>query len=286
MLGMASSTATRDNYSYDFPPNPNMQQRIPYLRLLGDVLISFMHRLVKVVIGYADRFVHRFAQFCRNFIFLESQELHNLYSVLNGVPRSSSTQDSFFQWDVHSYHPLRMPTKKYTLVLDLDETLIHTTREPTTIFDLKVDVTIDQSCYTVYVRKRPFLDVFLATMSRYYELVIFTAGVRRYADAVVDAVDRRRVVKRRYFRNDCVVVTKDGRECIMKELSGICRNLSKAIMIDNTPDAYACNKENAIPISTWYSDQNDEALLNLMPFLISLQNVPDVRTVLSRRLDC
>lgn len=62
--------------------------------------------------------------------------------------------------------PLLPPIKKfkYTLVLDLDETLVHYDEDTE-------DLTI-----------RPNAELFLLTLSKYYEIVIFTAGMQDYAD--------------------------------------------------------------------------------------------------------
>lgn len=64
------------------------------------------------------------------------------------------------------------------LVLDLDETLVHTTTELVEEYDYKFEQPCndDGACITVYVRLRPFLDIFLEFMAKYYEIVIFTAG--------------------------------------------------------------------------------------------------------------
>ena len=63
----------------------------------------------------------------------------------------------------------------------------------------------------------------------------------------------------------------------MKDLSKLGRDLKNVIIVDNTPTAYLLNQDNAIPIKSWYSDINDSELLKLIPVLISLSNVDDVR---------
>ena len=63
--------------------------------------------------------------------------------------------------------------RKYTLVLDLDETLIH-----------YVDRPADEG--ESYFLIRPFCKQFLNELSHFYEVVIFTAGVQEYADWVID----------------------------------------------------------------------------------------------------
>jgi TFIIF-interacting CTD phosphatase-like protein len=61
--------------------------------------------------------------------------------------------------------------RKYTLVLDLDETLIH--------FDAQ----------TKQFRSRPYCLSFLRTLSQFFEIVIFTAATKNYADQIIDAID-------------------------------------------------------------------------------------------------
>ena len=86
-------------------------------------------------------------------------------------------------------------SNRKTLVLDLDETLIHSTTRGTR-YDFMVEVMLEgsnssahsgishqQICYYVY--KRPHLDYFLSKVSEWFTLVIFTASVAEYADPVI-----------------------------------------------------------------------------------------------------
>nr|NP_001285516.1 dullard, isoform C [Drosophila melanogaster]AHN59986.1 dullard, isoform C [Drosophila melanogaster] len=126
-----------------------------------------------------------------------------------------------------SRHRLSLVQRK-TLVLDLDETLIHShhnamprnTVKPGTPHDFTVKVTIDRNPVRFFVHKRPHVDYFLD--------VIF--------------------------------------------------------IIDNSPGAYRCFPNNAIPIKSWFSDPMDTALLSLLPMLDALRFTNDVRSVLSRNL--
>ena len=61
--------------------------------------------------------------------------------------------------------------RKYTLVLDLDETLVH--------FDNRKMV------YKV----RPYCIRFLTDMAKFYEVVIFTAAHQSYANFILDKLD-------------------------------------------------------------------------------------------------
>jgi hypothetical protein len=112
--------------------------------------------------------------------------------------------------------------------------------------------------------------------------VIFTASIRRYADAVIDLIDVHRVVQRRYYRNACV---KQGASFLkdLRAISTTPSDLRRTILIDNSPVAYTLQQENALPIATWMADTSDTALRDLIPFLLALRACDDVRPLLYRR---
>lgn len=118
-------------------------------------------------------------------------------------------------------------------------------------------------------------------LSEYFEIVIFTASIRRYADAVIDLIDLHHVVDRRFFRQSCV---KSGGSFLkdLRVVSGT--DLRRTMLLDNSPVAYSLQEENALPIATWYDDPSDTALRDLIPFLLSLRAMDDVRALLYRRI--
>jgi Dullard-like phosphatase family protein len=172
------------------------------------------------------------------------------------------------------------PLKRKTLILDLDETLVHSTIQPVTHHHMIVEVVIDTAPCKFYVIKRPHVDTFLRKVSEWYDVIIFTASMRQYADPLIDQLDPKGLVKGRLFRESCL--NKDGN--FIKDLSLIKQDLSSTIIIDNSPIAYSHNKENAVPIDNWLGDNpKDESLLNLLPFLNALRYTTDVRSILSLR---
>ncbi|KAG0296810.1 Nuclear envelope morphology protein 1 [Linnemannia gamsii] len=173
-----------------------------------------------------------------------------------------------------------MGARKKTLVLDLDETLIHSTSRGSRSQGYMVEVLVDRHACLYYVYKRPHVDYFLKKVSEWYKLVIFTASMEEYADPVIDWLDQNKTLfDKRYFRQACFL--RNG--SYLKDLTVIDPDLSSVCLLDNSPMSYSLNKENGIPIDTWIDDPNDEALLDLLPFLDALRFTEDVRSVLSLR---
>ena len=68
---------------------------------------------------------------------------------------------------------------KKTLVLDLDETLVHSSFQPTQRCQYVIPVEIEGNVYNVYVNRRPGACEFLERMSVFYEIVIYTASLKK-----------------------------------------------------------------------------------------------------------
>lgn len=93
---------------------------------------------------------------------------------------------------------------KKCLVLDLDETLVHSSFKPIPNADFVISIELESVIHRVYVRKRPGVDHFMRVVGEKFEVVIFTASLSKYADPLLDILDRGRVVKARLFREACV----------------------------------------------------------------------------------
>ena len=93
----------------------------------------------------------------------------------------------------HMLPPITLPPKtmhdKITLVLDLDETLVHCTVEPVVDADFLFDVVFHGVEYSVHVKLRPYLSRFLDAICGKYEIIIFTASQKVYADQLLDRID-------------------------------------------------------------------------------------------------
>ncbi|KAH8163108.1 hypothetical protein CIB48_g5133 [Xylaria polymorpha] len=164
------------------------------------------------------------------------------------------------------------------LVLDLDETLVHSSFKTLHQADFTIPVEIEGHYHNVYVIKRPGVDQFMKRVGELYEVVVFTASVSKYGDPLLDQLDIHKVVHHRLFRESCY----NHQGNYVKDLSQIGRDLKDTIIIDNSPTSYIFHPQHAVPISSWFSDAHDNELLDLIPVLEDLagSNVQDVSLVL------
>ena len=157
---------------------------------------------------------------------------------------------------------LPQESKEFTLVLDLDETLVHY---------------IDSQNQGKFL-KRPYLDEFLMDMAQGFEVVVFTAAVKDYADWILDDIDKNRLISHRLYRNHTI----PAGNYFIKDLKRLGRDLAKVMIVDNVAENFQLQSENGIFIKSWYEDPNDDALLELGKFFKGFLStgIKDVREFL------
>ncbi len=159
--------------------------------------------------------------------------------------------------------PLDSKKYTYTLVLDLDETLVHYIEEES----------------RAYVQVRPYADYFLNEMSKYFELVIFTAAAEDYADIVLNELDKNKVINYKLYRKH----TEQINGVFIKDLGKLGRDLSKTLIVDNNKDNFSLQPENGLHICSFIGDQNDDELYSLSGDLMKIieANKKDIRPIVS-----
>lgn len=202
----------------------------------------------------------------------EVEEEFNPYLFIKRLPIYSTVAP--FDLQVH-LPPKEKDDPPLTLVLDLDETLVHCTVEPNTPnVDMVFPVVFHGMEYQVQVKKRPYLEEFLERVYKEFEVVVFTASQRVYADELLDRIDpEKKYIKHRMFRESCLPVEGN----YLKDLNVLGRDLSAAVLVDNSPHAFGYQIDNGIPIESWFDDPHDTELLKLEQFLRTLKGAQDVR---------
>ena len=163
-------------------------------------------------------------------------------------------------------------TKK-TLILDLDETLVHSGFTPFEKNDIVLNVDFEGVMYNIYVLVRPEAELFIKTVAKFFELVIFTASISKYASPLLDILDKEKNIKYRLYRDQCTFING----IYIKDLKRCNRSLKDLIIVDNSPIAYTFDSDNGLPIKTWIDDPDDRELMKLVPILEFLSKTKDVR---------
>ena len=171
--------------------------------------------------------------------------------------------------------------EKKTLILDLDETLIHTDFNNLFInHDKVLNFKLEnfENQIPVPIMIRPGLKQFLQVISEKYEIVVFTASKKEYANTVLNFLDpENKLIKHRFFREHCIslfgkIFIKDLR--IFND-----RKMEDMIIVDNSMYSFANQLSNGILITSFFNDRSDMELNNLGNYLVNcLAKVKDIRT--------
>jgi Dullard-like phosphatase family protein len=198
-------------------------------------------------------------------------------------------------------HPALLPPQsaehkgKLCVVLDMDETLIHSQfnsaveyrqaedrQEAKSKHDFVVNIGTgeDGSEETANVYLRPGLAKFIEKGSAMFEFVVFTAALSVYAKPVLDRIDPNKKFAHRLYRE--ATVTFKGQPFV-KDLNLLGRDMKRTLIIDNNPYAMLATPDNAMPILSFYDDPTDRELDKALALLQEMKNLDDVRPYLKKR---
>ena len=222
-----------------------------------------------------------------------NQYIHPSY---NNNIMDNNKQNGINEIDTNYYLNFNMNTanfksidnNKKTLILDLDETLVHSSFHPLYFEgeliqpDVFFTILFENKTHDVYVLKRPYIKEFLNKMSKIFNIYIFTASIKEYANPLLIKLDENKIISKALFRENCTL-SKDNK--YIKDLHILEEDLKNVILIDNNPNSYRYNKCNGIPIKTWHFDKSDKELIKIIPFLTFLALVDDVREYIPKVID-
>jgi hypothetical protein len=224
--------------------------------------------------------------------------LLEILSPLNETEASFSSEPILHQEQNKGPYP--------TLVLDLDETLLHVTssekkRTPDfLIWD-------DEHRVTSKVFKRPHVDQFLSILSHYYEIIIFSSSYQCYCDPLVDLFPSSDVIFKRFYNTSLTVVPSlpnlpsrerdsggggnnigsNGSESSKLEkdlyLAAPYNMPKRLLLVDDRLDACPSHPENLYLIPSYLGQEVDYSLIGLLFVLISMTDMKDFRVLLAKR---
>lgn len=185
------------------------------------------------------------------------------YQILPKTSTPTSARRSLFPAAGNRPLPTQTSPVKPTIFLDLDETLVHSKPDPPPEkYDFIVRPVIDGVKVDFYVLKRPYVDEFLEILSKKFEIVVFTAGIEEYASLVLSRLDRKSAISHRLYRDSCREI--EGK--FVKDLGDLGRELKRVVIVDDNPNSYVLQPENAIPIVPFTDDVCDVELRRLVEF--------------------
>ena len=282
----------------------NINDNISQIKLLSQDSYKLINEIIDSIHNYIiinininknldkiDRFLYLYNNFYKKELYyFDLYNINEIEELFNkNIFKIDEYQNKNFLNDFHSINNieylnekkyknintippyLKFPCKKeYTLILDLDETMI--------CFKSSQD---QKNVGNIHIR--PGLEIFLEIIKEFYEIIIFTVGTREYANIILDLIEKKNNTKffdGRLYREHA---TKIGNKFI-KDLSKIGRDLSKTLIVDNNPHSFKYQYENGILINSYYGEENDDkSLIELQKILIKIyKEKGDVRNSISK----
>ena len=229
---------------------------------------SMIQKYIKVLLKNLsdDSMTNSFFEIMNNISNLSTEEINEFFRkkvirILNKNASVAGTDASLFRWggeqEVKVPYLTNKSNKKFTIVLDLDETLICFIPNPN-----------EES--KGILRFRPGLFDFLREIKEKYEVIVFTSATKDYADPIENAIEQNnKYFDARLYRHHTIIYENE----FVKDIKRIGRPLDKIVIVDNMPQNFRLQKENGIMIKAfWGDDVYDNALISLKEILLKVDD--------------
>ena len=239
-------------YSKNYHPEI-FRLRFPYILKNENAIGNF-----KII---SSNFFYDAYEKTKSFLMIDIKKFYNIFLFRIPDPNGSyilsyrleTTKENIIEnkeINTNYFLPSRDPKFEFTLVIDLDETLIH--------FKRSSDLNSKKGILVF----RPYLFYFLSLMKKEYELVLFSFGNEKYVDPIINMIEKKeKYFSYRLYRRHAILSGKN----FVKDLSKLGRDLKTILIIDNLPQAFKLQKENGIWVKAFYGDckGDNETLKNL-----------------------
>ena len=172
---------------------------------------------------------------------------------------------------------------KKLLILDLDETLAHSDldfslKDKIQKYDIILHFNSDEEKnIPIPLLIRPWTKEFLDYAVQEFDLVIFTASDKQYANEIIDFIEKdKKYFKMRLYRNHCLFI-EPGLYIKDLRIFSDYKNIEDIIILDNSLFSFANQLNNGILITSFFSDLNDTFLENVKCYLEYIKIQKDIR---------
>ena len=176
----------------------------------------------------------------------------NKENILENKDNNEDNNDNINSYIIDHPFITKKMTKKFCLVLDLDETIIHNMNLP----------------FSDYFFVRPGFFELIKKLKDFYEIIIFTEKEKKYLDYIMNIIDYDKNIDYTLYNKHIIY----EEEKPIKKLELIGRDLNKIIYVDNSDVSAKYNKRNLYKISSWYNDIFDNELIQLKEKLVNIAN--------------
>ena len=245
-----------NNYFYNYlyaargkPPLPKMEYHPLPVRLRNNLRNNFYIN---------NQTINNFNNININTLNNINNDINKNNNMNNSLKNQLINNNILYNYQKNKISPpfLTSPcTKKYTLVLDINDTLIN------------IQYSDNNNGQVLVPNLRPGLFSFLGAIKPFYELISFTTESKEYSDIILKEIEKnRKYFDYNLYKEHCTLYGNK----FVKDISKLGRDIKKIIIVDDDPNNFILNPENGIQISPYLGDstKDDTTLFELKKLLI------------------